>query len=134
MPVLSRAQRAAGREPGSTGAVAASFDPLKIVIDVSGLGISGYQAAHWMREHQRVTVGLSDHRRVVAHFTHADDRRSATVLLDALEALVRAADDLRTARRPACSCRTPPTRSSSRSASSSGSDSWTNYPTARRCV
>jgi arginine decarboxylase len=76
--------------------LAASLDPLKIVIDVSGLGISGYQAADWMREHQRVTVGLSDHRRVVAHFTHADDRRSATVLLDALEALVRAADDLPT--------------------------------------
>ncbi|MGW4113500.1 aminotransferase class I/II-fold pyridoxal phosphate-dependent enzyme [Actinosynnema sp. NPDC004786] len=76
--------------------LAQSLDPLKIVVDVSGLGISGYQAADWLREHRRVTVGLSDHRRVVAQFTYADDERTATALLDALEALVRAADGLPT--------------------------------------
>ncbi|MFI9008048.1 aminotransferase class I/II-fold pyridoxal phosphate-dependent enzyme [Actinosynnema sp. NPDC053489] len=76
--------------------LARSFDPLKIVIDVSGLDISGYQAADWLREHQRVAVGLSDHRRIVAHFTYADDEHSAKVLLDALRALVRAADGLPT--------------------------------------
>lgn len=71
-----------------------SFDPLKIVVDVSGLDISGYQATDWLREHRRVTVGLSDHRRIVAHFTHADDERSAAVLLDALGALTDTAEDL----------------------------------------
>jgi arginine decarboxylase len=76
--------------------LAQSIDPLKIVVDVSELDISGYQAADWLREDQRVTVGLSDHRRIVAHFTHADDHRTATVLLDALRALTRAAEAMPT--------------------------------------
>ncbi len=66
---------------------ALSIDPLKIVIDVSGMGISGYQAADWLREHQRVTVGLSDHRRIVAQLTVADDDETAGVLESALRAL-----------------------------------------------
>jgi arginine/lysine/ornithine decarboxylase len=53
--------------------VAKSIDRLKVVIDVSGLGISGYQAADWLREHERVTVGLPDHRRIVAQFNHSDN-------------------------------------------------------------
>ncbi|MGM1064598.1 aminotransferase class I/II-fold pyridoxal phosphate-dependent enzyme [Saccharothrix sp. Mg75] len=74
--------------------LAHALDPLKMVVDLEGLGISGYQAADWLREHRRVTVGLSDHRRVVAQFTHADDHRTAGVLLDALGALVEAARDM----------------------------------------
>jgi arginine/lysine/ornithine decarboxylase len=74
--------------------LAKSTDPLKVVVDVSGLGISGYQAADWLREHQRVTVGLSDHRRVVAHLTYADNERTASVLLKALEALTKGAEQL----------------------------------------
>ena len=70
--------------------MAAAYDPLKIVIDVSGLGISGYQAADWLREHERVTVGLADHRRVVAHLTIADDHESAERLARAVAALTRA--------------------------------------------
>ena len=54
--------------------LAMSIDPLKIVLDVSGLGISGYQAADWLREHRKVSVGLADHRRIVAQLTVADDR------------------------------------------------------------
>jgi arginine decarboxylase len=69
---------------------AMSFDPLKIVLDVSGLGISGYQATDWLREHERVTVGLSDHRRIVAHLTIADDEHSAATLVRAVTALTKA--------------------------------------------
>ncbi|GAB2997891.1 ornithine decarboxylase [Amycolatopsis acidiphila] len=75
-------------------ALARSIDPLKVVVDVSGLGISGYQAADWLREHRRVTVGLSDHRRIVAQFTHADSEETAAVLVDALEALCAASGSL----------------------------------------
>jgi arginine/lysine/ornithine decarboxylase len=78
---------------------AKSLDPFKLVIDVNDLGISGYQAADWLREHQRVTLGLSDHRRIVAQINHSDDKDTATVLLDALDALTRAADGLPTPRR-----------------------------------
>ncbi|GHF68893.1 ornithine decarboxylase [Amycolatopsis bartoniae] len=73
---------------------ASSYDPLKVVVDVSGLGISGYQATDWLREHRHVTVGLSDHRRLVAQFTYADREETATALVDALEALVAAAERL----------------------------------------
>lgn len=73
---------------------AAELDPLKIVMDVSGLGISGYQAADWLREHERVTVGLSDHRRVVAQLTHADNPATGSVLVHAMSALAEAAASL----------------------------------------
>ncbi|MFD5827708.1 aminotransferase class I/II-fold pyridoxal phosphate-dependent enzyme [Lentzea sp. NPDC060358] len=86
--------RVMGRREFVGESLATSFDPLKMVVDLTGLGISGYQATDWLREHRRVTLGLSDHRRVVAHFTHADDHRTASVLLDALAALVKAADEL----------------------------------------
>jgi arginine/lysine/ornithine decarboxylase len=66
---------------------ASSYDPLKIVIDVSELGISGYQGADWLREHQRVTVGLSDHRRMVAQLTVADNDDTAATLVRAVTAL-----------------------------------------------
>lgn len=68
-------------------AAAASFDPLKVIVDVSGSGISGYQAADWLREYRRLTVGLADHRRIVAQFTHADDDQTALALVEALTAL-----------------------------------------------
>lgn len=74
--------------------LARSIDPLKIVLDVSGLGISGYQAADWLREHERVTVGLSDHRRIVAQLTVADGT-------DTVEVLVRGVSALRSADLPA---------------------------------
>jgi arginine/lysine/ornithine decarboxylase len=73
---------------------ATSFDPLKIVLDVSELGISGYQAADWLRERQRVAMGLSDHRRTVAHLTYADNDDTAGVLIRAITALCAAADGL----------------------------------------
>jgi arginine decarboxylase len=40
------------------------LDPLHVVIDVSGLDIGGYDTADWLREHQHVDMGLSDHRRI----------------------------------------------------------------------
>lgn len=66
------------------------FDPLKIVVDVSGAGISGYQAADRLRARQRVTVGLSDHRRVVAGCTVADSARTGEILVRALTAVASA--------------------------------------------
>jgi arginine decarboxylase len=73
---------------------AMTLDPLKIVVDVSELGISGYQAADWLREHQRITVGLSDHRRVVAQLTHADNPDTGAALVKAMTALTDAAKQM----------------------------------------
>ena len=75
--------------------LADSFDPLKVVVDLSGLGISGYQAADWLRARKRVTVGLSDHRRVVAIITVGDDEHTASVLVDALRELTGAAERMK---------------------------------------
>jgi arginine/lysine/ornithine decarboxylase len=74
--------------------LAASFDPLKVVVDLSDLGISGYQAADWLRANKRVTVGLSDHRRIVTIITIADDEHTASVLVAALRDLVGAAEGM----------------------------------------
>ena len=66
------------------------YDPLKIVLDVSGLGISGYQGVDWLRENERVTMGLADHRRMVAHLTIADNQSTAATLVRAVTALTEA--------------------------------------------
>jgi arginine/lysine/ornithine decarboxylase len=72
------------------------LDPLKVIIDVSGLGISGYQAADWLREHRRINVGLSDHRRIEAQLTIADTAATADTLVTGLTALADAARTLPT--------------------------------------
>jgi arginine/lysine/ornithine decarboxylase len=70
------------------------LDPLHVVIDVTGLGISGYDAADWLREHQRVDMGLSDRTRIEATLSLADDDQTAARLLAALRALTGRAGDL----------------------------------------
>lgn len=67
------------------------LDILHVLIDVSELGITGYQAADWVREHHAVDFGMSDHRRIDATLSMADDSGSAARLLAALDALTRAA-------------------------------------------
>ncbi|MBV9798270.1 MAG: hypothetical protein JO039_09515 [Solirubrobacterales bacterium] len=70
------------------------LDQLQVLIEVTELGISGYQAADWLREHERVDIGLSDHGRILATLSMADDETTARRLRSALEALAAAAPDL----------------------------------------
>lgn len=72
------------------------LDELQVLIDVTELGISGYQAADWLREHERVDVGLSDHGRILATVSMADDHTTRDRLRAALEGLVAAAPSLPT--------------------------------------
>jgi lysine decarboxylase len=65
-----------------------------VVVDVSGLGISGYQAADWLREHRHMDLALADHRRVSIALTYADSPATTEPLLAALRALTEAADGL----------------------------------------
>jgi arginine decarboxylase len=74
------------------------LDPLHVVIDVSKLGVSGYDAADWLREQQRIDMGLSDHRRIEATLSVADHDQTAARLLAALRALASDAADLPRAR------------------------------------
>ena len=70
------------------------LDPLHVVIDVSELGVSGYDAADWLREQHRIDMGLSDHRRIEATLSVADDDQTAARLVSALHALTGHAPDL----------------------------------------
>jgi arginine/lysine/ornithine decarboxylase len=70
------------------------LDILHVLIDVSDLDISGYQAADWLRQNRVLDVGLSDHRRIEATLSTADDEETTRSLVDALQALSGAAQDL----------------------------------------
>ncbi|MEV5934436.1 ornithine decarboxylase [Streptomyces sp. NPDC052079] len=76
--------------------LADDFDPLPCVIDIADLGITGYQAADWLRGHRSIVAHLVDHRRIGAQITHADDRETAGELLSALRELGRAAPGMPT--------------------------------------
>ncbi len=77
--------------------LADDFDPLPVVIDVSGLRATGYRVADWLRTHRSVDVHLSDHRRINTQLTHADDEETTGALLAALTAVSAAASELRPA-------------------------------------
>ncbi|MFD7407193.1 aminotransferase class I/II-fold pyridoxal phosphate-dependent enzyme [Streptomyces sp. NPDC059866] len=70
------------------------FDPLPVIIEVDGLGITGYQAADWLRGFRNIETHLADHRRIGAQLTHADDHETTGELLAALKDLAAAAPDL----------------------------------------
>jgi arginine/lysine/ornithine decarboxylase len=74
------------------------LDPLHVVIDVSDLGVTGYDAADWLRENHRLDMGLSDHRRMEATFSLADDDQTAARLMSALTGLTKQAGTLPPAR------------------------------------
>lgn len=76
---------------GSSGAHA--FDPTHVTIDVTGLGLTGFAAADWLREHQRVHVELSDHRRLMVLVTYADTDAHLERFVRALRALADAHRD-----------------------------------------
>jgi arginine decarboxylase len=69
------------------------LDRLQILMDLSATGTSGYQAADWLREHKQVDLGMSDHRRLLATMSFADDKATGERLLDALWAWRKAAND-----------------------------------------
>ncbi len=86
--------RVEGREDFCGPGRAHSFDPLPVVIDLEGLGVSGFQAADWLRSERGVVAHLADHRRIGTQLTHGDDRETAEELLAALKDLARAAPSL----------------------------------------
>jgi arginine decarboxylase len=67
------------------------LDTTQVLMDIAGTETSGYQAADWLREHCRIDLGMSDHRRVLATMSFADDRQTADRLIDAMNQWRRAA-------------------------------------------
>ncbi|MFJ4126540.1 aminotransferase class I/II-fold pyridoxal phosphate-dependent enzyme [[Kitasatospora] papulosa] len=70
------------------------LDPLQVFIDLSEVRFSGYDAADWLRRNHRINLHTSDHRRINAMLTHADDDTTVTRLLNGLQDLVASADEL----------------------------------------
>ncbi|MFC9363720.1 aminotransferase class I/II-fold pyridoxal phosphate-dependent enzyme [Rhodococcus sp. NPDC057014] len=67
------------------------LDRLQILIDVSELGVSGFQCTDWLREYCRLDVGMHDHRRIAATLSMADDDTTTGRLVTALDDLAQAA-------------------------------------------
>lgn len=69
------------------------LDRLQVLVDVSDLDVTGYQVADWLREQWRLDVGLSDHRRILATLSFADDDTTTGRLINALSHIREAAAD-----------------------------------------
>jgi len=65
----------------------AEWDPLKLSVDVSALGITGYQAKEWLLSEHHLVVQLGDSRRVIFSLTYSDTESALKRLVEALEAL-----------------------------------------------
>lgn len=66
------------------------MDPTHVTFDVLGLGLTGNQAADWLRQNCGVHLELADHRRLMALITFADTSETIGRLRSALEGLVEA--------------------------------------------
>src|SRR4051794_34814230 len=75
------------RRPGASG-----LNPLHVTFDVTGLGITGYQATDWLRGHHSLAIELADHRRLMAIVSIADDRAAIHRLAGALRDLADSHD------------------------------------------
>ena len=69
-------------EPGIVGT-----DPIKLVVDVAGLGLTGFEAAAWLRAHRSLNPEFADLRRLVCSVTVADDESAVDALVDGFTAL-----------------------------------------------
>jgi arginine decarboxylase len=74
--------------------LAAEYDPLMVVVDVQGLGTSGFGVSDWLREHRHINAGLADHRHVAFQITHADSAGTINALLSALRELTGRTSEL----------------------------------------
>ncbi|MCR8633547.1 aminotransferase class I/II-fold pyridoxal phosphate-dependent enzyme [Paenibacillus radicis (ex Xue et al. 2023)] len=76
------------------------YDPTKVNIHVRHLGITGYDAENWLREHYNIEVELSDMYNILCLITPGDTHENVDTLLNALRELssqnynVRPATDL----------------------------------------
>lgn len=60
------------------------LDRLQVLMDISETGATGYDAAEWLRRNRYLDLGLSDHRRILATLSFADDAHTTTALLEAV--------------------------------------------------
>ena len=71
------------------GAGAFALDPLKLTVTVTGLGLTGAEAAHILRHEYKIEAELFDAQNVLFLLTYADTEESAGRLLAALRSLAQ---------------------------------------------
>jgi arginine/lysine/ornithine decarboxylase len=69
------------------GPAATHVDPTHVLVELGGLGITGYQADDWLRDEHAIDVELADHRRLMPLVTYAHDEGDIDRLGAALEQL-----------------------------------------------
>jgi arginine decarboxylase len=72
----------------------AELDPLRLTIDVRGLGISGYQAAEWLRAACHIDMGSADQCHLGGQISYADDDDTEHRLVESLRRLVDECDSI----------------------------------------
>jgi arginine/lysine/ornithine decarboxylase len=75
------------------GDAAHALDETKVLLDISGLGVNGYEAEDWLIRNKMMTIGLSDERRMLLIFTLGIDQRSAQEMLTAFKDMAEWARD-----------------------------------------
>lgn len=63
------------------------FDPTRLVIDTTGLGLTGYRVEAMLRDEFGIAPEMSDHRGIVCIVTVGDTRASLSALVEALRAI-----------------------------------------------
>ena len=69
-------------------------DETKVTFDVTGIGITGYQAADWLYENRRIAAELHDMHHVMFLVTIADGDHAIDQLVAGMRALAAAAPDI----------------------------------------
>jgi arginine decarboxylase len=67
-----------------------ALDPTKLLISVKKLGISGFEAESWLRDHHKIEVELSDLYNILCIITPGDTLDSINLLIHALEDMASA--------------------------------------------
>ncbi|MFD0697250.1 aminotransferase class I/II-fold pyridoxal phosphate-dependent enzyme [Paenibacillus sp. GCM10027628] len=71
-----------------------NYDPTKICVHVRKLGITGFEAENWLREHYNIEVEMSDMYNILCLITPGDTQENVDTLLDALRKLSHVNDDV----------------------------------------
>jgi arginine/lysine/ornithine decarboxylase len=78
--------RVMGREV-LDGDARCALEDTKIFFEMSDLGVNGYEADDWLEREQKLSMGLSDNRHLLAGFTVGNDSRSTRKLVSGVKAL-----------------------------------------------
>jgi arginine decarboxylase len=69
------------------------MDPTKVLLDIRGLGINGWEAEDWLISEQQLAVGLSDEHRLLVIFTSGHTGYQTRLLIHGIKALAKWARD-----------------------------------------